>query len=736
MIESQRFLKTHHDFPHTIYFLPCYVDTFLLSFLNTLLSHSHSSSPSSSSHQTTTTTTTFMAEVTKYQLITTTKNTIFSDIKSHFSLFKTRKSSPFIYGIVLIFVIFTVFLAFSPSTSSPFTHTDETYYRSHFSSVYSYFFPNSTQINPSRSQNNVTNSQNLNKTAQISDKVENFEQKNGTILQKDDQNTQSSDLDHVAAVNNSQNLNKTQISAQITDKDENFEQKNATILQKNDQNTQSSDLDHVAAVNNSPNLNKTQISDEINGKVGNFEQKGDQNIQSSNLNQVAEVNNVTVTSAVAGNNSIVHASDQSTKLSPLQKNESSITPQISQISPNSTKNGGGMGVKSSDLAASLTKNQGKNRVNDTVLGGAKKQENEVGNLVGCDLYDGNWVKDESYPLYKPGSCNLIDEQFNCFLNGRPDADYQMLKWKPKGCTLPRLNGGQMLELLRGKRLVFVGDSLNRNMWESLVCILKNAVPDKKKVYEAFGHHNFRTEASYSFVFEDYNSTVEFFVSPFLVQQWEVTDKNGTTKETLRLDLMVRDADQFKNADYIIFNTGHWWTHDKTSKGEDYYQEGSHVYKQLDVTEAFRRAITTWGRWIDANVNPQRTHVLFRGYSASHFSGGQWNSGGQCDSETDPIRNDTYLTEYPPKMKVFESVIKGMKIPVSYLNVTKLTDYRKDGHPSVYRKLHLTDDEKQSPLKYQDCSHWCLPGVPDSWNELLYAELLRKHYKDQQHQNQT
>ena len=59
----------------------------------------------------------------------------------------------------------------------------------------------------------------------------------------------------------------------------------------------------------------------------------------------------------------------------------------------------------------------------------------------------------------------------------------------------------MLEMLRGKRLVFVGDSLNRNMWESLVCILRNSVKDQTKVYEASGRHHFRTEASYSFIFE-------------------------------------------------------------------------------------------------------------------------------------------------------------------------------------------------------------------------------------------
>ena len=65
----------------------------------------------------------------------------------------------------------------------------------------------------------------------------------------------------------------------------------------------------------------------------------------------------------------------------------------------------------------------------------------------------------------------------------------------------RLDGSHMLELLRGKRLVFVGDSLNRNMWESLVCILKNSVKDQSKVYEASGKMQFRSDLSFSFIFE-------------------------------------------------------------------------------------------------------------------------------------------------------------------------------------------------------------------------------------------
>ncbi|CAI8602277.1 unnamed protein product [Vicia faba] len=352
-------------------------------------------------------------------------------------------------------------------------------------------------------------------------------------------------------------------------------------------------------------------------------------------------------------------------------------------------------------------------------------------LKKCDFFDGKWVKDDqSYPLYQPGSCSLIDEQFNCINNGRPDHDFQKLKWKPKGCSLPRLDGQRMLNLLRGKRLVFVGDSINRNMWESLICILRNSVKDKGKVFEANGRVHFKGETSYSFIFKDYNFSVELFVSPFLVQEWEFLVKNGTKKETLRLDLVGKSSDQYKDADIIIFNTGHWWTHDKTSKGKDYYQEGSHVYNELNVLEAFRKAITTWSRWVDANINASKSMVLFRGYSSSHFSGGQWNSGGQCDSEIVPIKNKKYLRQYPPKMRVLEKVLKNMKTCVTYLNVTKMTDFRKDGHPSIYRKHNLSSDERKSPLMYQDCSHWCLPGVPDTWNEILYAELLMKQYQNQ------
>ncbi|KAF6170962.1 hypothetical protein GIB67_014779 [Kingdonia uniflora] len=151
--------------------------------------------------------------------------------------------------------------------------------------------------------------------------------------------------------------------------------------------------------------------------------------------------------------------------------------------------------------------------------------------------------------------------------------------------------------------------------------------------------------------------------------------------------------------------------------------GDQVHPHLDVSTAFRRALATWALWVDRHVTLNKTQVFFRSSAPSHFKGGQWNSGGHCREGIRPLNNASN-TNQPEKYLIAEEVIKQMKTRVTFLNITSLSEFRIDGHPSIYGKIPA----KETPSRAQDCSHWCLPGVPDTWNELLYFYLQSKQKK--------
>ncbi|CAH9068033.1 unnamed protein product [Cuscuta europaea] len=344
----------------------------------------------------------------------------------------------------------------------------------------------------------------------------------------------------------------------------------------------------------------------------------------------------------------------------------------------------------------------------------EKKEEKNGGVV-CDMTNGKWVFDEMHPLYTNVSCPYIDEGFNCQTNGRTDKDYMKWRWQPQNCNIPRFNATHMLELMRGKRLVFVGDSINRNQWESMLCLLMGAVKDQKKVYETRGRRITKGKGSYSFKFVDYKCTVEFYVTHFLVREGKVR-MGKKRRQTLRIDAIDKGSSRWRGADILVFNTAHWWSHHKTKAGINYYQEGDQVHGHLDILMAYERALMTWALWVDTHINPAKTRVFFRTSSPSHYSGGQWNNGGHCREASRPLREGESYDSYFEKNTIMEKVTKEMKTPVTVLNITGLSGYRIDGHPSVYGRRQ---SEGSNYSEFQDCSHWCLPGVPDTWNQILY-----------------
>jgi len=101
-------------------------------------------------------------------------------------------------------------------------------------------------------------------------------------------------------------------------------------------------------------------------------------------------------------------------------------------------------------------------------------------------------------------------------------------------------------------------------------------------------------------------------------------------------------------------------------------------------------------------------------------------GVKCFNETKPVMKKKHWGTGSDKriMSVVSKVVEEMKVPVTFINITQLSEYRIDGHSSVYTETGgklLTEEERANP-ENADCIHWCLPGVPDTWNQILLAML--------------
>lgn len=178
----------------------------------------------------------------------------------------------------------------------------------------------------------------------------------------------------------------------------------------------------------------------------------------------------------------------------------------------------------------------------------------------CNYFQGSWVFDESYPLYNASDCPFAERGFNCLANGRKDKDYQKWRWKPENCDIRKFDVHEVLEMLRGKRVVFVGDSLGRTQWESMICLLMTGVEDKTSVSQVIGNRITKQIRHIGVQFKSFNLTVEFYRSVFLVQPGAVPKRSPKrVKSTLKLDVLDDISKKWIQSDILIFNSGHWWT---------------------------------------------------------------------------------------------------------------------------------------------------------------------------------
>ncbi|KAI3949576.1 hypothetical protein MKW92_000941 [Papaver armeniacum] len=321
----------------------------------------------------------------------------------------------------------------------------------------------------------------------------------------------------------------------------------------------------------------------------------------------------------------------------------------------------------------------------------------------CDYSQGSWVVDASYPLYDSSKCPFISEGFDCVDNGRPNKDYLNYKWSPTGCPAPKFDGQDLVKRVKGKKVMFVGDSVSQNQWQSFSCLIHAAIPNAKYAIN-YGEKY----SSVNFTDPEYDIASIFNQKPFFV------DFEEKPERVLKIDT-ISTSDVWKEVDILIFNSWHWWHHTGRLQHWDKIQEGAQTYKDIDDRmEAFKKGLTTWSTWVDKNIDPKKTQVFYQGISPAHLSGDEWGfPKTTCADHTKPITGSKFPGAPEPGVPVLKELLSKMSTPVTLLDVTTMSQLRIDAHPSKYANKAGTA---------HDCGHWCVGGVTDTWNTLLYESL--------------
>lgn len=292
------------------------------------------------------------------------------------------------------------------------------------------------------------------------------------------------------------------------------------------------------------------------------------------------------------------------------------------------------------------------------------------------------------------------------------------------------NATVMLEMLRGKRMLFVGDSLNRGQYVSLLCLLHRAIPEGSRSFETI-------DALSIFRAKDYDATIEFYWAPLLAESnSDAAVEHRLEERVIRGAPMDRHSRFWKGADVLVFNSYLWWTTGtkiQILRGAD--NDMSKDIVEMPAEEAYRLVLHQVANWLDANVDPSKSRVLFVTASPTHGGG----KGNDCYGQKTPITGDEHASYTSRAMlKVADEVLGGSRsrravVPVGVVNVTRMSEYRRDAHTQVYREQWGKTGVAAAaadPKSDADCTHWCLPGVPDAWNELLYWKLFFPAADDQ------
>ncbi|KAL2894553.1 Protein trichome birefringence-like 31, partial [Bienertia sinuspersici] len=158
----------------------------------------------------------------------------------------------------------------------------------------------------------------------------------------------------------------------------------------------------------------------------------------------------------------------------------------------------------------------------------------------------------------------------------------------------RFQAAKLLRILRIKRLMYVGDSIQRGTFDSIVCTLQSVIPDGKKLQH-------KVPSKKIFFAEEYNATIEFYWAPFMVElNSDHSTNHSVIRRMVKLDRIADHSKNWEGVDILVFKSFVWWIfHSPEFVGYTCYRNGdANDMREYNVNIAYNMALQTWSKWLD------------------------------------------------------------------------------------------------------------------------------------------
>ncbi|XP_022925937.1 pentatricopeptide repeat-containing protein At2g21090-like isoform X3 [Cucurbita moschata] len=340
----------------------------------------------------------------------------------------------------------------------------------------------------------------------------------------------------------------------------------------------------------------------------------------------------------------------------------------------------------------------------------------------CSYGNGEWVLDDSRPLYSGFGCKRwLSATWACRLTERTDFSYERYRWVTKDCELPAFERSEFLKRMQDKTIAFIDDSLGRQQFQSLMCMATGGEesPEIKDVGKEYGLVKAKgaiRSDGWAYRFPSINTTILYYWSTSLNELLPLNMSDPATSVAMHLDRPPAFLRNFLHLfDVLVLNTGHHWNKVKVRENRwVMYKDGirSELDNLKEIDTAKNYTVHSIVQWLDLQLSSHpRLKVFFRTISPRHFRNGEWNNKGSCVNTT-PLSRGSKVEQNRSNDPIVESAVSGTQVRM--LDITALSDLRDEAHRSHYNIKGTSGGS--------DCLHWCLPGIPDTWNMILFAQM--------------